>query len=193
METPSLFASGYGLDEGRQLEPNRAVEKNENSFSCNILYGNISDRRENSTLSYWKTWIPCNFLCLKPSGYHPLLHNKPHVFAPLRSWLVRGQNRASPMTFLEISVGTYHFRPDFTEENSIRGEDSLTHDHTYCKMDWTIINMTGCSCATEDEERMGFNGRLEFSRSSVIDQLHKDHSSLCLHVSTLKMWCWGFL
>ena len=39
METPSLFASGYGLGEGRQLEPNRAVEKMKPLFHALFFMG----------------------------------------------------------------------------------------------------------------------------------------------------------
>lgn len=190
METPSLFALGYGLGEGRQLESNRAVEgmKTISSFSGSILHGNISDQRENFTLSYWKTWISCNFLCLKPFGYHHLLPNKPHLFAPLRSTQGRTEHHLRHFWRSQLT----HITSALT---SLRKTQSMvgTRDHTCCKMDWTIINMAGCSYATEEEERMGFNGRLEFSRSSVIDQLHKDHSSSYLYVFTLKMWCWGSL
>lgn len=39
METPSLFASGYGLGEGRQLEPNRAVEEMKTLFHAISFMG----------------------------------------------------------------------------------------------------------------------------------------------------------
>ena len=41
METPSLFASGYGLGEGRQLEPNRAVEEMKTLFHAIFFMGTL--------------------------------------------------------------------------------------------------------------------------------------------------------